>query len=174
MSFGGVTHWTDQFSEFRGVQASPIIDKTVEAMFTTSIPKVTIDVPDVWKAVQLVRTALGTVYTEHGLSVIFVDADHDDYKKPIKISAENIILGSVVDLICKQAGLKWDFSGQCLTFRPKSKDTEPSAAPNGSPRGSFKSSAIIPPAQSRMLLPQPPRLHLAPFCCHLPVSESRG
>jgi hypothetical protein len=51
---------------------------------------------------------------------------------------------------------------------------EPDAAPNGSPGGSLKSAAIASPAQSRMLLPQPPRLHLAPFCCHPPVSESRG
>jgi hypothetical protein len=45
---------------------------------------------------------------------------------------------------------------------------------NGSPGGLFKSAAIIPPAQSRMLLAQPPRLRLAPFCCHLPLTESRG
>jgi hypothetical protein len=45
---------------------------------------------------------------------------------------------------------------------------------NGSPRGLLKSAAIISPAQSRILLPQPPRLRLAPICCHLPVSESRG
>ena len=40
--------------------------------------------------------------------------------------------------------------------------------------GCCKSAAIIPPAQSRMLLPQPPRLRLAPFCCHPPLPESRG
>ena len=45
---------------------------------------------------------------------------------------------------------------------------------NGSPGGSFKSAAIVSPAQSRMLLAQPPRLRLAPLCCHPPVSESRG
>jgi hypothetical protein len=51
---------------------------------------------------------------------------------------------------------------------------EPYAAPNGSPGGLFKSAVIIPPAQSRMLLPQPPRLRLAPLCCQAPLSESRG
>jgi hypothetical protein len=40
--------------------------------------------------------------------------------------------------------------------------------------GFCKSADIIPPAQSRMLLPQPPRLRLAPFYCHLPLPESRG
>jgi len=51
---------------------------------------------------------------------------------------------------------------------------EPDAAPNGSPGGLLKSAVIIPPAQSRMLLRQPPRLRLDPFCSHLPVPESRG
>ena len=45
---------------------------------------------------------------------------------------------------------------------------------NGSPRGSFKSAALASPAQSRMLLAQPPRLRLAPLCCHPPLPESRG
>ena len=45
---------------------------------------------------------------------------------------------------------------------------------NGSPGGLFKSAAIASPAQSRMLLPQPPRLRLAPLYCHLPLPESRG
>jgi hypothetical protein len=40
--------------------------------------------------------------------------------------------------------------------------------------GCCKSAVIVPPAQSRMLLPQPPRLRLAPFCCHPPLPESRG
>jgi len=45
---------------------------------------------------------------------------------------------------------------------------------NGSPLGLLKSAVIVSPAQSRMLLPQPPRLRLAPLCCQHPVSESRG
>ena len=45
---------------------------------------------------------------------------------------------------------------------------------NGSPGGLLKSAVIASPAQSRMLLAQPPRLRLTPFCCHLPVPESRG
>jgi hypothetical protein len=45
---------------------------------------------------------------------------------------------------------------------------------NGSPGGLLKSAVMIPPAQSRMLLPQPPRLRLTPFCSHAPVTESRG
>jgi hypothetical protein len=45
---------------------------------------------------------------------------------------------------------------------------------NGSPVGSFKSAAIVSPAQSRMLLAQPPRLRLDPFYCHPPLPESRG
>ena len=40
--------------------------------------------------------------------------------------------------------------------------------------GCCKSAVIVPPAQSRMLLPQPPRLRLAPLCCHPPLPESRG
>jgi len=59
-------------------------------------------------------------------------------------------------------------------FLDAKKITEPGAAPNGSPVGLLKGAAIIPPAQSRMLLPQPPRLRLAPFCSHPPVPESRG
>jgi hypothetical protein len=45
---------------------------------------------------------------------------------------------------------------------------------NGSPGGLFKSAVIASSAQSRMLLPQPPRLRLSPLCCHLPLPESRG
>jgi len=40
--------------------------------------------------------------------------------------------------------------------------------------GFCRSAAIISPAQSRILLRQAARLRLAPICCHLPVSESRG
>ena len=45
---------------------------------------------------------------------------------------------------------------------------------NGSPGGLLKSAVIVSPAQSRMLLAQPPRLRLAPMCCHPPLPESRG
>lgn len=45
---------------------------------------------------------------------------------------------------------------------------------NGSPSGLFKSAVIASPAQSRILLPQPPRLHLAPFHYNSPLPESRG
>ena len=45
---------------------------------------------------------------------------------------------------------------------------------NGSPGGSLKSAVLTSPAQSRILLPQPPRLRLAPLCCHSPLPESRG
>jgi hypothetical protein len=61
-----------------------------------------------------------------------------------------------------------------MEFLENIEDTEPYAAPNISPRGLFKSAAIASPAQSRMLLAQPPRLRLAPFCCHPPLPESRG
>jgi len=40
--------------------------------------------------------------------------------------------------------------------------------------GCCKSAVIVSPAQSRMLPTQPPRLRLAPFCCHPPLPESRG
>jgi len=40
--------------------------------------------------------------------------------------------------------------------------------------GFCKSAVLTPPAQSRMLLPQPPRLRLTPFYCHPPLTESRG
>ena len=45
---------------------------------------------------------------------------------------------------------------------------------NGSPLGLLQSTALASPAQSRMLLPQPPRLRLAPLCCQPPLPESRG
>jgi hypothetical protein len=126
-----------------------------------------------------------------------------DPKSPLKafagITEKGIAIGSTEEKVIHSYGpptsrktygggvlqLLYQGSGQRLVFRFSNgrvdhitavKKTLPNQAlhTNGSQRGLFKSAAIIPPAQSRMLLTQPPRLLLGPLCCHLPVSESRG
>ncbi len=93
----------------------PIAEKLVKV----SLKDFELEAENVEQAYRRIREALKATDYPNGLSLIMKNPDDKNYKSAIKIPKATRTLGEVINLLCVQANLVWDFSSSKLTLTPK-------------------------------------------------------
>jgi len=96
-----------------------VIRVIAEKLVGTSLKEFELEAENVDQAYDIIRGALRDASLPYGLSLITINPDAINYESSINITKATRSLGEVINLLCEQAGLSWDFSSSKLTFKPK-------------------------------------------------------
>jgi hypothetical protein len=122
------------FGEAPAADVRPVAEKLV----AVPLKDFELDADNVLQAYEGIKKALQAADYPYGLSLIMKNSDEKNYKSPIKIPKTTRNLGEIINLLCEQADLVWDFSALKLTFTPKNAEVgadEPATAPQLEPSG---------------------------------------
>ena len=107
--------YADKYAAFSGVEPAP----ELKVLMDIELVNFSIDAKSFSSAMDSLRSIVHKKSKVGGLSMIIRSPDHPAYKKRIKIDRKTMKLADAIDLICRQAGVAWDFSGIKLTINPK-------------------------------------------------------
>ena len=116
-ALGGHIDFKKEYSAFGDAPAANV-RAIAEKLVAVSLKDFELEAENVIDAHALINEALQDNDVPFGLSLIMEDSDNANYESPITIPKGTRSLGEVINLLCEQADLQWDFSAAKLTFKP--------------------------------------------------------